>query len=62
MASRKIGNAQVPPVGFGAMGISIAYGLAVGSDEVRFKVGINLPQACSIFIEHDQFIGARCSV
>jgi hypothetical protein len=61
MASRKIGNALVPPVGFGAMGISIAYG-PVGSDEVRFKVGINLLQVCSIFIEHDQSIGARCSI
>jgi hypothetical protein len=36
-ASRKIGNALVSPVGFGAMGISAAYG-PVGSDEERFKV------------------------
>ncbi|RDB21928.1 Aldo-keto reductase yakc [NADP(+)] [Hypsizygus marmoreus] len=34
---RKIGNALVPPIGFGAMGISAAYG-PVGSDEERFKV------------------------
>jgi hypothetical protein len=37
-ASRKIGNALVPSVGFGAMGISMqAYG-PIDSDEDRFKV------------------------
>jgi hypothetical protein len=35
--SRKIGNALVPPIGFGLMGISSFYG-AVGSDEERFQV------------------------
>lgn len=34
---RKIGNAEVHPVGFGAMGISAFYG-KVESDEERFKV------------------------
>ncbi|KIY43339.1 Aldo/keto reductase [Fistulina hepatica ATCC 64428] len=34
---RLIGNATVPPIGFGAMGISAFYG-AVGSDEERLKV------------------------
>lgn len=36
-ASRKIGDTLVPPIGFGAMGISGFYG-TVGSDEERFKV------------------------
>jgi len=36
-AFRKIGNAFVPPIGFGAMGVSLAYG-PVDSDEERFKV------------------------
>ncbi|KAJ7119573.1 NADP-dependent oxidoreductase domain-containing protein [Mycena epipterygia] len=35
--ARKIGEALVPGIGFGAMGISAAYG-AVESDEERFKV------------------------
>ncbi|KAJ8093195.1 hypothetical protein PM082_020680 [Marasmius tenuissimus] len=34
---RKIGNAFVNPLGFGTMGLSLAYG-AVESDEERFKV------------------------
>jgi len=34
---RKIGDALVPPIGFGAMGISIGYG-QTESDEERFKV------------------------
>lgn len=34
---RKIGSGSVPPIGFGAMGISAFYG-AVDSDEERFKV------------------------
>ncbi|KAK7036678.1 Aldo-keto reductase str7 [Paramarasmius palmivorus] len=35
---RKIGDAKVNPIGFGAMGISAFYG-AIESDEERFKVG-----------------------
>ncbi|KAJ7123426.1 NADP-dependent oxidoreductase domain-containing protein [Mycena epipterygia] len=35
--TRKIGNALVPEIGFGAMGISAFYG-AIESDEERFKV------------------------
>jgi hypothetical protein len=61
MASRKIGSALVPPVGFGAMGISVAYG-PVGSDEERFKVDINPLQPSLIVIEDSQFLGARCGV
>ncbi|KAL0579502.1 hypothetical protein V5O48_002486 [Marasmius crinis-equi] len=34
---RKIGNADIPAIGFGLMGISVAYG-AVESDEERLKV------------------------
>jgi len=34
---RKIGNALVNPIGFGAMGISFYYG-STESDEERFKV------------------------
>ncbi|KIY65414.1 Aldo/keto reductase [Cylindrobasidium torrendii FP15055 ss-10] len=34
---RKIGDSEVSPIGFGAMGIAAFYG-AVGSDEERFKV------------------------
>ncbi|KAJ3824329.1 NADP-dependent oxidoreductase domain-containing protein [Lentinula raphanica] len=37
LSLRKIGNAQVHPIGFGAMGISAFYG-KVESDEERFKV------------------------
>ncbi|KIK60264.1 hypothetical protein GYMLUDRAFT_97303 [Collybiopsis luxurians FD-317 M1] len=36
-ALRKIGKDSVPAIGFGAMGISVAYG-KVGTDEERFKV------------------------
>jgi len=39
LTPRKIGQASVNPIGFGAMGISIAYG-AVGTDEERLKVCI----------------------
>lgn len=35
--TRKIGNSLVPAIGFGTMGLSLAYG-AVGTDEERFKV------------------------
>lgn len=35
---RKIGNASVPPIGFGAMGIAEAFYGQVESDEERFKV------------------------
>ncbi len=34
---RKIGNAQINPIGFGAMGLSSFYG-SVDSDEERYKV------------------------
>ena len=37
LAPRKIGDALVPPIGFGAMGISTWYG-PIESDELRFKV------------------------
>ncbi|KAL0576027.1 Aldo-keto reductase str7 [Marasmius crinis-equi] len=37
LSPRKIGDAWVNPLGFGTMGLSIAYG-AVESDEERFKV------------------------
>jgi hypothetical protein len=37
LAPRKIGDALVQPIGFGAMGLSRLYG-PVGSDEERFKV------------------------
>jgi len=37
LAPRKVGNATVPPIGFGVMGISTFYG-AVDSDEERLKV------------------------
>lgn len=36
--TRKIGDAQVSAVGYGAMGLSMMYG-QVGSDEERLEVG-----------------------
>jgi aryl-alcohol dehydrogenase-like predicted oxidoreductase len=38
--TRKIGQAHVSEIGFGAMGISTFYG-AVESDEDRFKVSLS---------------------
>ena len=37
LTPRKIGNAEIPPIGFGAMGIAAAYG-KTDPDEERFKV------------------------
>lgn len=36
--TRKLGNDDVPALGFGLMGLSAEYG-KVGDDEERFKVG-----------------------
>jgi len=46
-ATRKIGNASVHPIGFGAMGLSVAYG-AVETDEERFKVRVLIPATSSL--------------
>ncbi|THV02028.1 Aldo/keto reductase [Dendrothele bispora CBS 962.96] len=43
---RKIGNASVNPIGFGAMGISAFYG-SVESDEERFKVHAAYAKCCT---------------
>jgi len=59
LASRKIGNTLVPPVGFGAMGISVAYG-PVGSDEERFKVSMNISRRPSVFIKIGLLLIYRC--
>ncbi|THU95956.1 Aldo/keto reductase [Dendrothele bispora CBS 962.96] len=63
LAPRKIGNASVNPIGFGAMGISIAYG-AVGTDEERLKLldgvfesGCNHWDTANIYGDSEDLIG-----
>ncbi|KAJ3993448.1 NADP-dependent oxidoreductase domain-containing protein [Lentinula boryana] len=61
---RKIGNAQVSAIGFGAMGLSGFYGEAVTSDEDRFKVldaafekGCRLWDTADIYNDNEELIG-----
>ncbi|THU75937.1 Aldo/keto reductase, partial [Dendrothele bispora CBS 962.96] len=63
LAPRKIGNASVNPIGFGAMGISIAYG-AVGTDEERLKLldgvfesGCNHWDTANVYGDSEDLIG-----
>ncbi|ESK95457.1 aldo-keto reductase [Moniliophthora roreri MCA 2997] len=63
MQPRKIGNALVHPIGFGAMGISRFYG-KVGPDEERFKVldaalalGSNHWDSANIYGDSEELIG-----
>ncbi|KAF9260253.1 Aldo/keto reductase [Marasmius fiardii PR-910] len=60
---RKIGDALVHPIGFGAMGISAAYG-KVGTDEERFEVldaalaaGCNHWDSANIYGDSEELIG-----
>ncbi|THU95959.1 Aldo/keto reductase [Dendrothele bispora CBS 962.96] len=63
LTPRKIGNASVNPIGFGAMGISIAYG-AVGTDEERLKLldgvfesGCNHWDTANVYGDSEEVIG-----
>jgi hypothetical protein len=65
LAPRKFGNALVPAVGYGAMGISLFYG-PTESDEERLKVCLKLIYDC-IWVVHTRshcttHLGAGCSV
>ncbi|KAK0447376.1 NADP-dependent oxidoreductase domain-containing protein [Desarmillaria tabescens] len=60
---RKIGDASVPAIGFGAMGISCLYG-AVGSDEERFKIfdaayaaGCTFWDTADVYLDSEDLIG-----
>ena len=41
--TRKIGDKEFPAIGFGLMGISVAYGTVNMSDEERLKVSVATP-------------------
>ncbi|KAL0576633.1 Aldo-keto reductase str7 [Marasmius crinis-equi] len=63
LSPRKIGNALVHPIGFGAMGISRFYG-KVGTDEERFEVldaayaaGCNHWDSANIYGDSEDLIG-----
>ncbi|KAJ8091804.1 Aldo-keto reductase str7 [Marasmius tenuissimus] len=63
VSPRKIGNAPVHPIGFGAMGISRFYG-KVGTDEERFEVldaalaaGCNHWDSANIYGDSEELIG-----
>jgi len=53
-ATRRIGDVLVSPIGFGAMGISTAYG-PVGSDEERFKVCNQYTDTVKVISSYDTF-------
>ncbi|THU95957.1 Aldo/keto reductase [Dendrothele bispora CBS 962.96] len=62
-APRKIGNASVNPIGFGAMGMSVGYG-AVGTDEERLKLldgvfesGCNHWDTANVYGDSEEVIG-----
>jgi hypothetical protein len=52
---RRIGDAKVSAIGYGAMGLSGYYGDTVGSDEERLKVSIslNIDELTLIFCDLD---------